>query len=73
MIRAEADLLAAAENAYCAQFGAAALPYLLFLPSSYMPTAARVLWAAVARGRPVRWWTVARCCGVRSPLEGVLL
>jgi hypothetical protein len=70
-----AELLATAADAYHAQFGAAALPQMLFLPTACMATAARVLRAAVARGRPVRQWTVARCCGIRQPPDapGVLL
>jgi hypothetical protein len=62
-----AALLATATDEYYARFGGGALPQTLFLPTACMATAARVLRMAVARGRPVRQWTVARCCGIRQP------
>jgi hypothetical protein len=75
-LRAEADPpedpLGPAVDAYRDRFGAGALPHL-FLPAWTVPTAARVLRLAVARGRPVRGWTVARCCGIRQPPDGVML
>jgi len=75
-ILAEADLprdpLGGAVDGYRDRFGPAALP-MLFLPAWTAPTAARVLRLAVARGRPLRTWTVARACGIRPPPPGAVL
>ncbi len=66
------DEFAEALNAYWRRFGADACAHPM-LPPACRATATRVLRTAVERDRPVGGWTVARCCGVRRPPEGVLL